>query len=448
MRATVQFPGLSIAGFTNSPNSAIVFFGLDAFEDRESSELYGLNIAKQLNMKLSAIQDAQIVVFPPPAVQGLGTIGGFKLQLEDRADLGYDELYKVTQDVLTKARQAPELTGVFSNYEVSVPQISADVNRVKAKEHGIALTDVFEALQVYLGSIYINDFNRFGRTYQVIAQADYPFRAKPEDILRLQTRNEAGEMVPLGSVVQVSQSYGPDRVFRYNGYLTADVNGGPAPGYSTGQAQAAMERILAETLPNGVKYEWTDLTYQEILAGNSAVFVFPLCVLLVVLVLAALYESWTLPLAIVAIVPMALFSAIVGLWLTGGDNNIFTQIALFVLVGLASKNAILIVEFAKDREKAGVEPVAAALEAARLRLRPILMTSFAFIMGVVPLVFSSGAGAEMRHAIGIAVFSGMIGVTFFGLFLTPLFYVLLRAAVKSRRAHAPVIENAEGASHA
>src|SRR5688572_28626452 len=449
VRATVQFPGLSIAGFTNSPNSAIVFFGLDAFEERESSELYGLNIAKQLNMRLRAIQDAQIVVFPPPAVQGLGTIGGFKLQLEDRADLGYDELYKVTQDVLTKARQAPELTGVFSNYEVSVPQISADVNRVKAKEHGIALTDVFEALQVYLGSIYINDFNRFGRTYQVIAQADYPFRAKPEDILRLQTRNEAGEMVPLGSVVQVSQSYGPDRVFRYNGYLTADVNGGPAPGYSTGQAQATMERILAETLPNGVKYEWTDLTYQEILAGNSAVFVFPLCVLLVVLVLAALYESWTLPLAIVAIVPMALFSAIVGLWLTGGDNNIFTQIALFVLVGLASKNAILIVEFAKDREKAGVEPVAAALEAARLRLRPILMTSFAFIMGVVPLVFSSGAGAEMRHAIGIAVFSGMIGVTFFGLFLTPLFYVLLRAAVRrSRRTHEPVIENPEGASHA
>jgi multidrug efflux pump subunit AcrB len=230
----------------------------------------------------------------------------------------------------------------------------------------------------------------------------------------LKTRNEAGEMVPLGSVVQVSQTYGPDRVFRYNGYLTADVNGGPAPGYSTGQAQAAMERILAETLPNGVKYEWTELTYQEILAGNSAVFVFPLCVLLVVLVLAALYESWTLPLAIVAIVPLALFSAIVGLWLTGGDNNIFTQIALFVLVGLASKNAILIVEFAKDREQTGVDPVAAALE-----------------------------------AIGIAVFSGMIGVTFFGLFLTPLFYVLLRAAVlKTRAARHAAIENAEGASHA
>jgi len=386
-------------------------------------------------------------VFPPPPVQGIGTLGGFKLQLEDRADLGYDELYNATQAVLAKARKAPELAGVFSNYQVNVPQIRADVNRVKAKEHGIALGDVFDTLQVYLGSIYVNDFNRFGRTYQVIAQADYPFRAKAEDILRLQTRNEAGEMLPLGSIVQVSESYGPDRVFRYNGYLTADVNGGPAPGYSSGQAKAAMERILAETLPNGVKYEWTDLTYQEILVGNSSVFVFPLCVLLVVLVLAALYESWTLPLAIVAIVPMALLSAIAGVWLFGGDNNIFTQIALFVLVGLASKNAILIVEFAKDREKAGVEPVAAALEAARLRLRPILMTSIAFIMGVVPLVLSSGAGAEMRHAIGIAVFSGMLGVTFFGLFLTPLFYVLLRATVQRRR-KAAALESAEGVAHA
>ena len=389
------------------------------------------------------------MVFPPPAVQGLGTIGGFKLQIEDTTAVGYDELYRATQAVIAKARQAPELTGVFSSYEVSVPQIEADVNRVKAKEHGIALNDVFETMQIYLGSLYVNDFNRFGRTYQVIAQADAPYRSKPEDILRLQTRNAAGEMLPLGSVVRVSQSYGPDRVFRYNGYLTADINGGPAPGYSTGQAKAAMEKILAENLPNGVKYEWTDLTYQEVIAGNSSVFVFPLCVLLVVLVLAALYESWTLPLAIVLIVPMALLSAIAGVWLSGGDNNIFTQIAFFVLVGLASKNAILIVEFAKDRELAGVAPVAAALEAARLRLRPILMTSIAFIMGVVPLVLSSGAGAEMRHAIGIAVFSGMLGVTFFGLFLTPVFYVLLRALAKEKKlkSHAPAAA-IEGASHA
>jgi multidrug efflux pump len=445
----VAFPGLSIAGFTNSPNSAIVFFALDDFDKRKSKELYGLNIANSLTKAFGSIQEAHIVVFPPPAVQGLGTIGGFKLQIEDSTAVGYDELYRATQAVVAKARQAPELAGVFSNYEVSVPQIEAEVNRVKAKEHGIALNDVFETMQIYLGSLYVNDFNRFGRTYQVIAQADAPYRSKPEDILRLQTRNAAGEMLPLGSVVHVSQSYGPDRVFRYNGYLTADINGGPAPGYSTGQAKAVMEKILAENLPNGVKYEWTDLTYQEVIAGNSSVFVFPLCVLLVVLVLAALYESWTLPLAIVLIVPMALLSAIAGVWLSGGDNNIFTQIAFFVLVGLASKNAILIVEFAKDREIAGVAPVPAALEAARLRLRPILMTSIAFIMGVVPLVLSSGAGAEMRHAIGIAVFSGMLGVTFFGLFLTPVFYVLLRALAKERKlkSHAPAAA-IEGASHA
>jgi len=445
----VQFPGLSIAGFTNSPNSAIVFFALDDFDKRKSKELYGLNIANKLNGAFSSIKEAQIVVFPPPAVQGLGTIGGFKLQIEDRNDVGYDELYRATQAVVAKARQTPELAGVFSSYEVSVPQIQADVNRVKAKEHGIALNDVFETLQVYLGSMYVNDFNRFGRTYQVIAQADAPFRSKAEDILRLQTRNENGEMLPLGSIVRVSESYGPDRVFRYNGYLTADINGGPAPGYSTGQAKAVMEKILTENLPNGVKFEWTDLTYQEVISGNSSVFVFPLCVLLVVLVLAALYESWTLPLAIVLIVPMALLSAITGVWLSGGDNNIFTQIAFFVLVGLASKNAILIVEFAKDRELTGVAPVAAALEAARLRLRPILMTSIAFIMGVVPLVLSSGAGAEMRHAIGIAVFSGMLGVTFFGLFLTPVFYVLLRAVSKQKKlkSHAPQAA-IEGVSHA
>ncbi|HEY6643141.1 multidrug efflux RND transporter permease subunit [Povalibacter sp.] len=447
--SAVQFPGLSIAGFTNTPNSAVVFFGLADFDERESKELYGLSIANTLNRELSSIREAQIAVFPPPAVQGLGTIGGFKLQLEDRADIGYDELYRATQAVMTQARQAPELAGVFSTYEVSVPQIQADVNRVKAKEHGVALNDVFETLQAYLGSIYVNDFNRFGRTYQVIAQADAPFRSKAEDILRLQTRNDRGEMLALGSIIRVSESYGPDRVFRYNGYLTADINGGPAPGYSTGQAKAAMEKILTETLPNGVKYEWTDLTYQEVIAGNSSVFIFPLCVLLVVLVLAALYESWTLPLAIVLIVPMALLSAIAGVWLSGGDNNIFTQIAFFVLVGLASKNAILIVEFAKDRELAGVAPVAAALEAARLRLRPILMTSIAFIMGVVPLVLSSGAGAEMRHAIGIAVFSGMLGVTFFGLFLTPVFYVLLRAAAKEKKlkSHGPVA-TVEGVNHA
>jgi multidrug efflux pump len=448
VRDAIQFPGLSVAGFTNSPNSAIVFFGLQDFDKRTAKEQYGLNIANQLQGAFAGIKEAQIAVFPPPPVQGLGTIGGFKLQIEDRENMGYEELYRATQAVIAKASHTPELVGVFSNYQVNVPQIQADVNRIKAKEHGVALSDVFETLQVYLGSLYVNDFNRFGRTYQVIAQADAEFRSKPEDILRLQTRNANGEMLPLGSIVRVSESYGPDRVFRYNGYLTADINGGPAPGYSTGQAKNAMDAILKETLPNGLGYEWTDLTYQEILVGNSSIFIFPLCVLLVTLVLAALYESWTLPLAIILIVPMALLSAIAGVWISGGDNNIFTQIAFFVLVGLACKNAILIVEFAKYREDAGANPVTAALDAARLRLRPILMTSIAFVMGVVPLVLATGAGAEMRHAIGIAVFSGMLGVTFFGLFLTPVFYVLLRALVKRRGvAHAPE-GNVEGAAHA
>jgi multidrug efflux pump len=281
-------------------------------------------------------------------------------------------------------------------------------------------------MQTYLGSIYVNDFNRFGRTYEVIAQADTPYRTQAEDILRLKTRNADGQMVPLGSLMQVSETTGPDSAMRYNGFRSADLNGAPAPGYSSGQAQAAITRVLSQTLPKGMSFEWTDLTYQQILAGNTAVLVFPFCVLLVFLVLAAQYESLFLPLAIILIVPMCLFSAITGVWLTGGDNNIFTQIGLFVLVGLACKNAILIVEFARELEIQGQDTVSAAIEAARIRLRPILMTSFAF----TPLVLSSGAGAEMRHAMGVAVFFGMLGVTFFGLFLTPVFYVVLRALEK------------------
>jgi multidrug efflux pump len=442
----VQFPGLSIISFTNNPNAALVFFRLEDFETRKSDDLYGLAIAQQLNQKFGAIKEAFIGVFPPPPVQGLGVIGGFKLQIEDRANVGYDELYNAVQAALGRAYQSPELAGAFSSYQVNVPQVFADVDRQRVKEQGVALTDVFETMQVYLGSLYVNDFNRFGRTYQVIAQADADFRSKPEDIARLKTRNSAGEMVPLGSLVRVSETFGPDRVQRYNGYLAADINGGPAPGYSSGQAQAAIEKILDETLPNGLKYEWTELTYQEILAGNSAVYIFPLCVLLVFLVLAALYESWTLPLAIILIVPMGLLSAITGVWLAGGDNNIFTQIAFFVLVGLACKNAILIVEFAKLRQDAGLDAVSAAIEATRLRLRPILMTSLAFIMGVVPLVLATGAGAEMRHAIGIAVFAGMLGVTLFGLFLTPVFYVLIQHfAERLRRTRAvPALVPAPG----
>jgi multidrug efflux pump len=313
-----------------------------------------------------------------------------------------------------------------------VPQLYADVDRAKAKRMGVPLTDVFETLQINLGSLYVNDFNRFGKTYRVVVQADAPFRSQAEDIAALKTRNSQGELVPLGSLLKVDNSFGPDRAMRYNAFPAADLNGAAAPGFSSGQARAAIERIVAQTLPRGIAFEWTDLTYQEILAGNTAMFVFPLCVLLVFLVLAAQYESFRLPLAIILIVPMCLLFAIAGVWLTGGDNNIFTQIAFVVLVGLACKNAILIVEFAREvqAKAGGHDPVRAALEAARMRLRPILMTSFAFIMGVVPLVLSSGAGAEMRHAIGVAVFAGMLGVTFFGLFLTPVFYVLLHGKTK------------------
>lgn len=307
-----------------------------------------------------------------------------------------------------------------------MPQLNVDLDRVKAKQLGVPVTDVFNTMQVYLGSLYVNDFNRFGRVYQVRVQADAPFRQRADDILQLKTRNAAGEMVPLSSLVTVTPTFGPEMVVRYNGYTAADINGGPAPGFSSGQAQAAIERIAAQTLPRGVKFEWTDLTYQQILAGNAAFWVFPISVLLVFLVLAALYESLTLPLAVILIVPMSILSALTGVWLTQGDNNIFTQIGLMVLVGLSAKNAILIVEFARELEHDGKTPLEAAIEASRLRLRPILMTSIAFIMGVVPLVTSSGAGSEMRHAMGVAVFFGMLGVTLFGLMLTPVFYVVLR----------------------
>ncbi len=448
VRNAIQFPGLSINGFVNAPNAGIVFIGLEPFEERTTDEEYGLAIAGALNAKFAAIQEAFIAVFPPPPVAGLGQVGGFKLQVEDRAGLGEGELYQAAQALLGRAYQTPELTGLFSSFQINVPQLYADVDREKVKRQGLSLSDVFQTMQVYLGSQYVNDFNRFGRTYQVIAQADARFRATAQDIGQLKVRNNRGEMVPLGSVLTVRESFGPDRVLRYNGYPAADINGGPAPGISSGQALAVMERLAQETLPNGIGFEWTELTYQQKLAGNTALLVFPLCVLLAFLVLAAQYESWSLPLAVILIVPMCLLSAIAGVWLTRGDNNIFTQIGLVVLVGLACKNAILIVEFARELQQRGMDRVAAALEACRLRLRPILMTSFAFIMGVVPLVLSSGAGAEMRHAMGVAVFSGMLGVTFFGLLLTPVFYVVIQGLVERRRVPAPAGPRQREVTHA
>jgi multidrug efflux pump len=428
----IAFPGLSINGFTIGSNSGIVFAVLDDFDKRKTPDLSGGAIAMQLNQKFAGIQDAFIAMFPPPPVNGLGTTGGFKLQIEDRAGLGYAALNEATQAFLGKAYQTPELAGLFSSFQINVPQLYADLDRAKAQQLGVRVTDVFETLQIYLGSLYVNDFNAFGRTYSVRVQADSAFRAKPEDIGQLKVRSQSGEMIPLSALLKVDATTGPERTTRYNGFLAADINGGPAPGFSSGQAQAAIEKIAAETLPAGIDFEWTDLTYQQILAGNSSIVVFPLALLLVYLVLAAQYESLTLPIAIIMIVPMGVLAALAGVWYTGGDNNVFTQIGLVVLVGLSAKNAILIVEFARELEFEGRTPVQAAIEASRLRLRPILMTSMAFIMGVVPLVLSTGAGAEMRAAMGLAVFCGMIGVTFFGIFMTPVFYVLLRRIAGNR----------------
>ncbi|RON24159.1 multidrug efflux RND transporter permease subunit [Pseudomonas brassicacearum] len=431
VESAVAFPGLSINGFTNSPNAGIVFVTLKPFDERKDPSMSAGAIAGALNGQFAGIQEAYMAIFPPPPVQGLGTIGGFRLQIEDKGNLGYDELYKETMNIINKSHNVPELAALFTSYTVNVPQVDAAIDREKAKTHGVAVSDIFDTLQIYLGSLYANDFNRFGRTYQVNVQAEQQFRLEPDQIGQLKVRNNKGEMIPLATFIKVSDTSGPDRVMHYNGFITAEINGAAAPGYSSGQAEKAIEKLLKDELPNGMTYEWTDLTYQQILSGNTALFVFPLCVLLAFLVLAAQYESWSLPLAVILIVPMTLLSAITGVIASGGDNNIFTQIGLIVLVGLACKNAILIVEFAKDKQQGeGMSPLAAVLEACRLRLRPILMTSFAFIMGVVPLVFSSGAGAEMRHAMGVAVFSGMLGVTFFGLLLTPVFYVLIRNFVE------------------
>jgi multidrug efflux pump len=430
VRNAVQFPGLSVNDFTASPSAGIQFNNLTGFDERKTKDQTGLAIAAELNKHMSAIEDAFILEVLPAPVDGLGTLGGFKMMVEDRGSLGYDALYKATQDLLTRARGTPELAGVFSGFRINVPQIFADIDRDKAKQLDVPLTTIYQTLQVNLGSVYVNDFNQFGRTFQVRVQADEQFRGRVEDLGNLKVRSRTGNMIPLSSLMLVSDSYGPERVQRYNEYVAADLNGSPAPGYSSGQAQAALEKLAKETLPRGISYEFTDLAYQNILAGNTMFFVFPLCVLLVFLVLAAQYESWTLPLAVILIVPTSILCALIGVKVTGGDNNVFTQIALFVLVGLASKNAILIVEFARELEDNGRTIVEAALEACRLRLRPIIMTSIAFIMGVLPLVFSHGPGSEMRHAMGVAVFGGMLGVTFFGLFLTPVFYVLLRMLAK------------------
>jgi multidrug efflux pump len=448
----VAFPGLSIAGFSAAPNEGIVFFGLKPFEERTSPELSKFAILGKVNGALQQIQGARMFVVPPPAVDGLGNAGGFKLQVQDREGLGEQALYGAVWGTLGQVYGNPKssIGTPYSTYDINVPQLFANVDRVRAKQMGVKLGDIYDTMQVNLGSLYVNDFTKFGKTYQVIVQADAPYRADAQAIGQLKTRNGAGDMVPLSALMTVEPTFGPTRVTRYNGYPSADLNGAANPGFSSGQAEAEIETLLKRTLPRGIGYEWTELTYQDRLTRDFTLpgtktqlpvlaAVMMIAVLLVVLVLTAQYESFSLPMAIVMIVPMCVLAALFGVWLSHfppfaqpGDLNIFTQVALVVLVGLACKNAILIVEFAKELEQRGEALLDAIIHACRMRLRPILMTSFAFCAGVLPLIFGSGAGSEMRRAMGIAVFSGMLGVTLFGIFLTPVFYVLLRAR-RSRR---------------
>jgi multidrug efflux pump len=431
----VAFPGLNPLQFTNTPNSGVVFFNLKPDHQRSMS---AEEINAEVNRKLADIQEGFAFSLLPPPIQ-IGNGNGYSLFVEDRANLGYGELQSAVQAFQGAIAQTPGMGYPISSYQANVPQLDAEVDRAKAKAQGVPLTELFDTLQTYLGSAYVNDFNLFGRTWQVIAQADGPFRDSVEDIANLRTRNLDGEMVPIGSMVRINQTYGPDPVLRYNGYPAADILGEADPRvFSSAQAMDKVAEVAAQTLPPGMHIEWSDLSYQQSTQGNAALVVFPLAILLAFLALAALYESWVLPLAVILIVPMSMLSALTGVWLTGGDNNVFVQVGLVVLMGLASKNAILIVEFARELELQGRGIVEAALEACRLRLRPIVMTSVAFIAGVVPLVLSSGAGAEVRQVMGITVFSGMLGVTAFGLLLTPVFYVALRKWVTRHDAPAPV----------
>ena len=429
---TLVINGLSVVSGSNLSNAATIFIILDGFEHRKSANLSGPAIARKLNAVLSQIPQALTGVFGPPPVDGLGSTGGFRMMVQDRGGAGFSALEEATQNLVDAANKNHDLSNVFTSFSSGTPQIYLDIDRVKAKTLDVPLSNIFSTLQISLGSAYVNDLTLFGRSYKVNAQADSRFRETPGDILNLKARSNSGAMVPLGTLGTVEEVTAPATVLRYNLYPAADIVGATAPGVSSGQSVSIMENLAKKSLPRSMGFEWTDLTYQQILAGNVALFIFPLCVLFVFLTLAAQYESWSLPMAIILIVPMSLLSSIGGVLLRGMDNNIFTQIGFIVLVGLACKNAILIVEFAKQLEDTGKDRFEAVVESCRLRLRPILMTSFAFILGVVPLVIASGPGSEMRQALGTAVFSGMLGVTFFGIFLTPVFYVIIRGLSKKR----------------
>ncbi len=423
----VNVVGFSGATFTNAPNAGAIFLALDSFAKRGRDPRQSMTaIQAELNRRLSKIQEAFIVAVVPPPVRGIGNAGGFRMIVEDRGGSGLVALREAATNLTAAAAKTPGVSQVFTLFETSTPQLYLDIDRTKAQLLGINVQDVFNALQIYIGSSYVNDFNLLGRTFRVTAQAREEDRRDVADVLKIRVRNANGDTVPLGSFTTVRDIAGPYRVPRYNLYPAAEIDGMAAPGYSQGQAIDIMEKLAARTLPTGFDFEWTTLAFQQIKAGNTAVFAFVLAVVFVFLVLAAQYESLTLPLAVILIVPMCLVAAIIGVILRGQDNNILTQVGFVVLIGLAAKNAILIVEFARQLEDQGRSRWDAAVEATRLRLRPILMTSFAFILGVTPLVWAIGAGAELRQALGTAVFFGMIGVTAFGLIFTPVFYVIVR----------------------
>ncbi|QDV44629.1 Efflux pump membrane transporter BepE [Stieleria neptunia] len=426
VKHAVGIAGLSGATFTIKPNAAVTFLPLEDAKERAERGRSVQAIVADMRRGVAEINEAQILIIPPPPIRGIGRGGGFKMYVQDRSGAGIDALNQVTGTMLAAANAQPGVTQVFTNLRADVPQVYADVDRTKAQMLDVPVNNVFDALQIYLGSMYVNDFNFLGRTYRVTAQAEPEFRDDADDIVKIRTRSARGASVSLGSVVDVQQTAGPDRLVRFNLFPSADLNGTTVPGFSTGQSLATMESLAEQKLPPGFGYEWTEIAFQEKRAGNTIVFLFPLAVLFVFLALAAQYESWLLPLAIILIVPLCLLFALVGVWFRGMDNNVLTQIGFIVLIGLACKNAILIVEFAKAEEDAGKNRFDAAIAACRLRLRPILMTAFSFILGVVPLLVATGAGFEMRRVLGTAVFSGMLGVTLFGLFLTPVFYVLLR----------------------
>jgi multidrug efflux pump len=434
--AVSEFAGLSLVALGNSANASSMFIRLSPFDERVKKGLTAEVIMANLKRTIAGanIQEAYIVVAGTPPVDGLGTLGGFKLQVEDRANVGYPALQAATFQLIGAAMaQTNKISQALTTFRASVPQVYLDVDRAKAESMHVPLDAVWDTLSIYLGSLYVNDFTLFGRPYHVTAQADAPFRAKPTDVKNLKTRNASGEMVPLGTLVKVKDINAPVLAGHFNMFPTAEILGGTAPGVSSGDAIRLMGDLADKVLPPGIRIEWTELSLLQILAGNTAAYIFPLCVLMMFLVLAAQYESWSLPLAIILIVPMCLLFAIFGVWLRGLDNNLFTQIGLVVLMGLACKNAILIVEFAKQLQDAGRNRTEAAIESSRLRLRPILMTSFAFTFGVIPLMLSRGAGAEMRVSIGTAVFFGMLGVTFFGVVLTPVFYVVIRGALERKK---------------